>query len=73
MGGGTFFKVGGTSERQKIYRKFLWFELATVSSQASKYDAITYTSYEGLNYAILDKITPLCVTEISICFRSGWH
>jgi len=28
MGGGTFFKVGGTNARQKNYRKFLWFELA---------------------------------------------
>jgi len=49
----------GTSARQKIYRKFLWFELATVTSQALKYDVITDASYEGLNYAILDKITPL--------------
>jgi len=24
-----------------------------------KYDIITYTPYEGLNYTILDKITPL--------------
>jgi len=30
-----------------------------VTSQALKYDVITYTSYEGLNYAILHKITPL--------------
>ena len=37
----------------------LWFELATVMSQAMKYDVITYTPYEGLNYTILDKITPL--------------
>jgi len=43
----------------KKYRKFLWFELATVTSQALKYDVITYTPYEGLNYPILDKITPL--------------
>jgi len=28
-------------------------------SQAMKYDVITYTPYEGLNYTILDKITPL--------------
>jgi len=60
MGGGSFFKVRGTSARQKIYRKFLWLELATVMSQTLKYDVITYTSYEGLNYAILGKITPLC-------------
>jgi len=80
-----------------------------VTSQALEYDLITYTSYEGLNYTILDKIAPLifflkfkyvvtgatkvisvtrahhkiysdlikpldaCVTEISICFHSGWH
>jgi len=54
-----FSKWGGTSARQKNYTKFLWFELATVTSQALKYDVITYTSYEGLNYAILDKITTL--------------
>jgi len=59
MGGGTFFKVGGTSARQKKYRKFWWFELATVTSQGFKYDVITYTVYEGLNSTILDKITPL--------------
>jgi len=59
MGGGTFFKVGGTSARQKNDRKFLWFELATVTSQALKYDVIAYTvcntPYEGQNYTILDK------------------
>jgi len=60
MGGGTFFKVGGhKSARQKNYKKFLWFELASVTSQALKYDVITYTLYEGLYYTILDKITPL--------------
>jgi len=58
MDGGTFFKVGGTSSRQKNYRKILWFELATVTSQALKYGVITCTPYEGLNYIILEKITP---------------
>ena len=48
MGGGTFFKVGGTSARQKNYGKFFWCELATVTSQALKYDVITYAPYEGL-------------------------
>jgi len=33
--------------------------LSTVTSEGLKYDVITYTSYEGLNYTILDKITPL--------------
>jgi len=28
-------------------------------SQALEYDIIIYTSYEGLNYNILDKTTPL--------------
>jgi len=60
MGGGTSFKVGGgTSACQQNYRKFLCFELVTVASQALKYDVITYTPYEVLNYTILDKITPL--------------
>jgi len=58
MGGGTFFKAGGTSARQKIIEN-LSFELATVTSQTLKYDVITYTTYEGLNYIILDKFTPL--------------
>jgi len=43
----------------KNYIKFLWFELATVTSQALKYDIIIYTPYVGLNYTILDKIKPL--------------
>jgi len=42
---------------KRIYSKFLWFELATVTSQALKYDVMTYTPYEGLNYTILDKTT----------------
>jgi len=41
------------------YREFLWFELVTVTSQALKYDVITYTPYESLNYTIFDKIKPL--------------
>jgi len=54
-----FSKWRGTRARQKSYIKFLRFELATVTSQASKYDVISYTPYEGINYTILDKITPL--------------
>jgi len=30
-----------------------------VMSQVLKYDVITYTPYESLNYTILDEITPL--------------
>ena len=37
----------------------MWFELATVMSQAFKLEVITYTLYEGLNHTILDKISPL--------------
>ena len=33
--------------------------MATVTSQASKYDVITYTPYERLNYTVLDKMIPL--------------
>jgi len=47
MGGGTFFKVGGTSARQKTMQKFLWLELAIVTSQTMKYDVIAYTRYES--------------------------
>ena len=54
-----FSKWAGTNAHQKNYRKFLRFELATVTSQALKYDVITYTPYESLTYTILDKITPL--------------
>jgi len=57
MGGGTFFKVGGNKCTLNNYIKFLWFELATVTSQALKYYVISYTPYEGLNYTILDKTT----------------
>jgi len=49
MGGGTFFKVGVTSARQKKTREFLWFALATVVSQASTYDVIAYTPYENVS------------------------
>jgi len=92
--------------KKKLYQ-ILWFELATVTSQALNYDVITYTLYEGLNYTtetypwttcnsnrllqgrprssasfgliirfiLTDWIKPFdaCVTEISICFHSGWH
>jgi len=40
-------------------KQILWFELSTLTSQALKYDVITYTPYEGLNYPNLDKTTPL--------------
>jgi len=59
MGGGTFFKVGGHKCTSKNYRKFMWFELATVTSQSLKYDVITCTPHEGLNSTIFDNITPL--------------
>jgi len=52
-------KWGGTSARQKKCRKFWWFELAPVTSQALKYDVFACKPHEGLNYTILDKITPL--------------
>jgi len=50
---------GGESARQNNYTKFLWFDLASVTSQALEYDAFTCTPYEGLNYTVLDKIIPL--------------
>jgi len=59
-----FSKWEGTSGLQKFYKKFMWFELATVTSQALKYDVITYTPYEGQNYNILDKITLTPVTSL---------
>jgi len=60
MGGGTFFKVEGDKcTLKKNYCKILWCDLATVTSQALKYDLITYTPYEGLKSTIFDKTTPL--------------
>ena len=44
---------------KRNYCKILWCDLATVTSQALKYDVIAYTPYEGLNSTILDKTTPL--------------
>jgi len=60
-----FKKVGGQKCMSKDYRKLLWFKLVTVTSQALKYDVITYTPYEGLNYTILDKSTQLLCKRIS--------
>jgi len=80
MGGGTFFKVGATSARQKIYRKFLWIELATVTSQALKYDVITYTLYQGFSklslamypfIILIDEHVPLNIDAGRIFFREG--
>ena len=44
MGGGTIFKVGG-QVHVKNTRKILWFELATVLSQALKHDAINFCQH----------------------------
>ena len=71
MGGGTFSKMGGTSARQKNYRKFLRFELATATSQALKYEVISYTPYDGINYTILDKITPF--ENVSVSRWDTWN
>jgi len=50
MGGGTFLKVGGgKSASQKNYRKILWFELVTVTSQVLKYDVIMFCEH-GSNF-----------------------
>jgi len=59
MGGGTFFKVVGHKRTSTNCRKFMWFELATVTSQALKCYVIIHTPYVGLNYSISDKIKPL--------------
>ena len=54
-----FQSRGAQVHVEKRLWQILWFELATVMSQALEYDIITYASYEGLNYTILDKTTPL--------------
>jgi len=38
-------KWGGTNGNPKKYRKFLWFELTTVTSQALKYDVTSFCPY----------------------------
>jgi len=54
MGRGTFFKVGVTSARQKIYGKYLWFELGTATSQALKMASLTFVSIKQF-YAMFYK------------------
>jgi len=44
MGGGTIFNVGEQVHVKKS-RKFFWFELATVTSQALKYDVINFCQH----------------------------
>jgi len=38
----NLFQIVVTSASQKIYIKILWFELATVMSQALEYDVINF-------------------------------
>jgi len=64
-----FFKAGGRNSRLKNYRKILWFELATVTSQALKYGVITCTPYEGLNIIILDNYTSKNVSVNHLRFK----
>jgi len=48
----NLFQCGGAQVHvRKTIEKF--FALATMTSQALKYDVIIYTPYEGLNYPIL--------------------
>ena len=54
---GTFCKYGGISTRPKTVKNFLWFVLATVTSQSLKYDVTTKTADESLNFSILDETT----------------
>jgi len=54
-----FSKWGGAEVHIKTTRENLWFELATVTSQALKYDVFTCTPFVGPNYNILEKIKPL--------------
>jgi len=50
MVGATFFKVGGAQVQVKKCRKNLWFELATVTSHALKYDATDLFSASISNF-----------------------
>jgi len=56
----NLFQSGGAQVHvEKKLKQILWFELATVTPHALKYDVITYAPCEGLNYTILDKTRPL--------------
>jgi len=55
----NLFQSGGHKCTSKKLNKILWFDMATVTSQALKYDVIIYAPYEGLHYTIVDKVTPL--------------
>jgi len=78
MGGETVFKVVGHKCTWKKYRKFLWFELATVTSQELKYDVIVYAPYRffkgvsGTQFGFLElKIGSLESTKIIIGFTGS--
>jgi len=45
MGDGTFFKVGDKSANPNKHRKFLWFEMANLTSQALKYDVNNFCQH----------------------------
>ena len=47
MGGGTIFKVWVAQVHANKTIEFLWFELASVASQALKYDVINYTIWKS--------------------------
>ena len=50
----NLFQSGGAQVHVKNkLLQILWFELATVTSQALEYDVIIYISYKGLNYSHL--------------------
>jgi len=53
-GGGAFFKVGGHTCTSKNFEKFLWFELATVTSETRKYDVVFVNVFKQF-YAMFHK------------------
>jgi len=63
MGAGTFSKWGGQVHVKKT-RKVLWFELATVTLQALKYDIINFIRIFKQFYSTFDKTptTPIYTT-----------
>jgi len=58
MGRGTFFKVGGPSARQKTIENFCGLNWQQWRHKHWNMTSLT-TPYEGQNYTILDKSTPL--------------
>jgi len=68
------FQNGGKQVHVKKTRKFLWFELATVTPQALKYDIINFVSIFKQFYSKFDKpqTTPIYTTPYLSYITLTW-